>query len=139
MMKIRYRIIPLLLYLGLIFFISSRPNLRPPGVDIFLMDKMIHFMEYFILGVLLFVGIGRAIIQSKFGTFVFLFAVGSSVGALDEMFQSYIPGRNSSIYDFFADTIGVGTGLGIAFLWYTRRRCNSKSSDKLNSGGRLAQ
>jgi VanZ family protein len=139
MMKIRFRIIPLILYLGLIFFVSSRPNLRPPGVNIFLMDKMIHFMEYFILGVLLFEGIGRAMIQPKFGAFVFLLAVGSSIGALDEMFQSYIPGRNSSIYDFFADTMGVGAGLGIAYLWSMRRRPNPKSGDKLHSGGRLAE
>lgn len=134
-MKIRFRIVPLLLYLGLIFFMSSRPYLRAPGVDFFLGDKMIHFMEYFILGVLLFEGIGRAIIQSKLKTFVFLLAVGSSIGALDELFQSYIPGRHSSIYDFFADMAGVGAGLGITFLWSMRRRSNPGSGNKLHAGG----
>lgn len=134
-MKIRYRIIPLLLYLGLIFFVSSRPNLRPPGVDIFLMDKIIHFMEYSILGVLLFDSIGRAMIQSKFGTFIFLLAVGSSIGALDEIFQSYIPGRHMSIYDYIADTLGVAAGLGIAFLWNMRKKSGPNSSHRLHSGG----
>lgn len=134
-MKNFYRILPLILYLGLIFFISSRPNLKPPGVDFFLMDKMIHFVEYAILGVLLFDGIGRATIRSNFGSFVFLLAVGSSVGALDEIFQSYIPGRMMSIFDYLADTIGVAAGLSLAFLWTMRRSSGPKRRVDLRSGG----
>ncbi len=135
MMKNFYRILPLILYLGLIFFISSRPNLKPPGVDFFLMDKMVHFVEYAILGVLLFDGIGRAIIRSNFGSFVFLLAVGSSVGALDEIFQSYIPGRMMSIFDYLADTIGVAAGLSLAFLWNMRRSSAAKRRVDLHPGG----
>jgi VanZ family protein len=134
-MKNFYRMLPLILYLGLIFFISSRPNLKAPGPDFFLLDKLVHFMEYSLLGVLLFRGIGKAMIQSKFGTFVFLLAVGSSVGALDEIFQSYIPGRIMSIYDYLADTLGVTAGLIVAFLWNSHRRAGSKRSVNLHSEG----
>jgi VanZ family protein len=135
MMNKRYRLVLLLLYTGMIFFLSSRPNLKPPGVDFFLMDKMIHFVEYTILGVLLFEGIGRTIMRSRLFGFLFLFAVGSSVGALDEMFQSYIPGRNMSIYDYIADAIGVAAGVSLALLWKLRRTSVSKGSVGPRSGG----
>jgi hypothetical protein len=128
-MRNRYRIIPLVLYTGMIFFLSSRPYLKAPGIDLFLMDKVIHFVEYTILGVLLFAGIGRAVMRSRIFGFLFLLAVGSSIGALDEMFQSYIPGRNMSIYDFLADTMGVAAGVSLALLW--RRWRSSASSERI--------
>ena len=30
-----------------------------------------------------------------------------AVGASDEIFQSFVPGRDSSVYDFLADSGGV--------------------------------
>jgi VanZ family protein len=135
MMKNRYHIVLLVLYTGMIFFVSSRPNLKPPGVDIFLMDKIIHFVEYAILGVLLFEGIGRTIMRSGIFGFLFLLAVGSSIGALDEIFQSYIPGRHMNINDYFADTLGVAAGLSLAMLWKMRRTSRSKRRTGLDSRG----
>jgi VanZ family protein len=29
------------------------------------------------------------------------------VGSFDEFYQSFVPGRDSSVYDLLADTIGV--------------------------------
>jgi VanZ family protein len=40
-----------------------------------------------------------------------LVALGASVGALDEVYQSYVPGREMSVYDWYADIIGVTLGL----------------------------
>jgi VanZ family protein len=135
MMKNRYQLVLLVLYTGMIFFVSSRPHLKPPGVDIFLMDKIIHFVEYSILGVLLFEAIGSMVMRSRLFGFLFLLAVGSSIGALDEMFQSYIPGRNMSIYDYLADTIGVAAGVSLVLLWRLRRASTSNGRIDLRSGG----
>ncbi len=114
MTQSRLKIIPLLLYLVLIFFLSSRPHLHPPGSQLKHIDKFAHVVEFFILGVLLFEGIGRGVSRWKLGTALFLFAVGASIGALDEIFQSYIPGREMSVYDWIADAVGVGAGAGFA-------------------------
>lgn len=37
-------------------------------------------------------------------------------GALTELVQLAVPGRSASPYDFLADTIGAGLGLGLAWL-----------------------
>jgi VanZ family protein len=112
----RLRIFTLILYVLLIFFVSSRSGITPPGPDFVMKDKLAHFGEYFILGLLLFAGIGWTVSRSGFITFLFLFAVGVSVAALDELLQSYIPGRNMDLYDWFADAAGVAAGVGLGIL-----------------------
>ncbi len=112
----RLRIFTLILYVLLIFFVSSRSGITPPGPDFVMKDKLAHFGEYFVLGLLLFVGIGWTVSRSGLITFLFLFAVGVSVAALDELLQSYIPGRNMDLYDWFADAAGVAVGVGMGIL-----------------------
>ena len=120
----RLRTFTLILYVLLIFFVSSRSGITPPGPDFVMKDKLAHFGEYFVLGLLLFAGIGWTVSRSGFITFLFLFAVGVSVAALDELLQSYIPGRNMDLYDWFADGAGVAVGVGMGILTSlgTRRR-----------------
>jgi VanZ family protein len=101
------------LYVSLIFFVSTRPGIHPPGPDFPLKDKVAHFTEYLVLGILLFSGIGWTVSRSKAATFLFLFAVGVSIAALDELLQSYIPGRTMDINDWIADAVGVAAGVGL--------------------------
>jgi uncharacterized protein YfiM (DUF2279 family) len=100
-------------YIVLIFTLSSIPSLRAPGPEFLPKDKIAHFVEYSILGVLLFKGIGWTVTPSRAATFGFLFAVGASVGALDELYQSFVPGRMMSIFDWYADALGVAVGCGV--------------------------
>jgi len=112
------RILPVVVYVLLIFFVSTRPNLKPPGPEFPLKDKAAHFSEYCLLGVLLFRGIGWTASRHRPTTFLFLLSVGASVGAMDEIIQSYVPGRSMSIYDWLADFSGVA--LGVAVFVFTR-------------------
>lgn len=41
-------------------------------------------------------------------------------GVLDELYQGMIPGRNSTLGDWLADTFGAVIGC-VLFLWYRRR------------------
>jgi VanZ family protein len=66
-----------------------------------------------ILGVLISSGIGRLAVRSKIGTFLFFFAIGTSIAALDEVLQSYVPGRRMDVFDWIADTLGVVLGVGL--------------------------
>lgn len=109
----RLRKIALFVYLALIFAASSIPSLAPPGPDFVLKDKVTHFIEYSILGALLFKGIGWQVSSSRLATFGFLVAVGASVGALDELYQSFIPMRVMDLYDWVADLLGVAVGVGV--------------------------
>jgi VanZ family protein len=104
--------LPVLVYVTLILALSSRQNLQPP-IQFFLSDKVLHAIEYLILGVLLAravrasLRIGRPIV-----TALLALSCGIVVGTADELYQSYIPGRESSAFDLLADT----TGLAIAQL-----------------------
>jgi VanZ family protein len=111
----------LILYVLLIFFVSSRPYLQPPGPDFKLKDKVAHLAEYTVLGALLFGNIRWMVSRSRLTTFLFLFAIGVSVAALDEMFQGYIPGRRTDITDWLADAVGVALGI-IVLMRLARRR-----------------
>jgi len=112
----RLRILPLILYVLLIFFVSSRSGITPPGPDFIMKDKLAHVAEYSILGLLLFLNIGWAVSRSRIVTFLFLFAVGVSIAALDELLQSYIPGRHMSLFDWLADAVGIAAGVGFGVL-----------------------
>jgi VanZ family protein len=112
----RLRILALILYVLLIFFVSSRTSITPPGPDFVMKDKLAHFGEYFVLGLLLFGGIGWTVSRSRLMTFLFLFAVGTSVAAMDELLQSYVPGRHMDLFDWVADTAGIAAGVAIGVL-----------------------
>ncbi len=113
MSRHRRPVLFVLAYVLLIFAGSSIPSLTPPGPEFLPKDKIAHFSEYFILGVLLFKGVGWTVSRHREATFGFLFAVGASIGALDEIYQSFIPGRTMSIFDWMADAIGVACGCGV--------------------------
>jgi len=116
----RLRLLLLVAYVLLIFFASSRPYLSSPGPDFPMKDKVVHATEYAILGLLLYGGIRFSASRSRVVTFFFLLAVGLSIGALDELFQGYIPGRRTDFYDWVAD--GVGLSLMIGTMVFTARR-----------------
>jgi VanZ family protein len=119
------------MYVLLIFFVSSRQNIDPPGPEFEFKDKLAHFGEYFVLGFLLFGGIGWTMSRSKLTTFLFLFAVGVSIAAFDELLQSYIPNRTMDIYDWFADAVGVAAGVGLCVVagFGARRRERREAGD----------
>ncbi|UCD18589.1 MAG: VanZ family protein [Candidatus Zixiibacteriota bacterium] len=116
---IKYHI-PAAAYAVLIIILSSLPSLNPPQVNIAGIDKVAHFLEYAILAVLVFRSFShispRLQIRLTFVLsllFVFVFA------ALDEFYQSYIPGRQSDVYDMLFDVLG--SSIILFYLWYRRR------------------
>jgi VanZ family protein len=111
--------LPVLVYLTVIFSLSAQPNLRPP-VRFRNSDKLYHLLEYGGLGLLL----GRALRASvgagpALAVVAAALVLGSLVGAADETFQRSIPGRDSSVLDWAADTAGVALAQGF-ILWLAR-------------------
>lgn len=112
--------LPVLAYVILIFSLSSIPNLAPP-FHFRNSDKMVHVMEYSILGFLLTRAL-RTIPawQGAAAGAGLALLIGSAVGALDEIFQKGTPGRESSPFDWIADTLGLTLAF-LLYLWYQRR------------------
>lgn len=131
----RLKILTLIMYVLLIFYLSTRSTLYPPGPDFALKDKLAHFLEYSVLGLLLFRGIGWTVSRSKIPTFLFLFAVGVSVAALDELLQSYVPHRNMDLFDWFADATGVAAGVVVGMAIGLANRRKKTSAARGNTSG----
>lgn len=106
--------LPVLAYVSLILVVSAQPGLQPP-VHFRNSDKLAHLLEYGLLGLLLVRAL-RASLPVRSWTFVTLLALGLGlgVGAGDEVFQSFVPGRDSTVFDWLAD----GAGLTFAQLAY---------------------
>lgn len=71
-------------------------------------DKLVHGGLYLILGLSLAWGKART---GSGVPVVVLLLMGVGYGALDEWHQSFVPGRDVSVGDWVADSIGVMLGL----------------------------
>ena len=99
--------LPVIVYVAIIFILSAQPNLSPP-FHYQNSDKLMHLLEYGGLGLLLV----RALWatrphRSALFVVTVTIAIGMAVAGADETFQSFIPGRDSSVFDWFADSCGL--------------------------------
>ncbi|MBP9854883.1 MAG: VanZ family protein [Candidatus Omnitrophica bacterium] len=97
---------PVILYSGIIFYVSSINDLAAPPTIAF-SDKLCHLIEYGLFGLLL----ARAVNNTKPGMDQWTLIVISLVGALlyglsDEFHQSFVPGRSVELFDLLADALG---------------------------------
>jgi len=104
--QLRYWL-PVYLYAFAIFLSSHQSRLEIP-IRIIGIDKVLHFIAYGVLTVLIY----RACRKSQK---VFIFQKAYFISALcsilygfsDEFHQFYIPGRQTSEWDFIADALGA--------------------------------
>lgn len=98
-----------LLWMGLIFFLSSQPHLPhyPSLLIDLLLKKLAHLLEYVVLAMLLYRAMG-----SK--GFWWALLAGGLYALSDELHQSFVPGRNAELLDLAFDTLGVALGLYMA-------------------------
>lgn len=129
MLQNRRRLLPVIFYVVLIFAVSSIPSLTAPGPGFVPKDKIAHTIEYFVLGVLLFKAVGWTVTTSRVAAFAFLFTIGVSIAAIDEIYQSFVPGRMMSVWDWCADALGVALGVGV-FVFRPKTRSTQPGIDK---------
>lgn len=105
---------PLLCYSALIFYLSHQSD-PTQGVSIPVSDKVLHFIEFAVLGFLAVRAFCYPLLKDSWHVSVAL-SVAYSVlyAAFDEWHQSFIPGRIASGGDLVADTSGALLGI---FLW----------------------
>ncbi len=76
-------------------------------------DKIKHFAAFFFLGTLM-----CYVTTSPrwFRRFFTIGLVGMAYGAIDELTQGFVPGRDPSFFDFLADTAGVWAAIGLYLI-----------------------
>lgn len=76
-------------------------------------DKVVHVIAYAVLGVLVRSGLGPGLHRPLVATCATVLIV-TAYGAVDEVHQSFVPGRSPSVADGIADAVGaiLGAWLG---------------------------
>lgn len=91
-------------YALLIFYLSSQEPEAIPVPQLFpYQDKVMHIAEYSPLGWLSL----KAFIPLTPAAFLASIGFSLAYAASDEMHQSFVPGREMSIMDWFADAVGI--------------------------------
>jgi VanZ family protein len=72
-------------------------------------DKLLHALEYAVLGGLLVPALRAAGLGSR-GAVLAAVTLASLYGASDEFHQSFVPGRDADVLDWVADTLGASAG-----------------------------
>jgi len=103
----------MLLYLLTIIVASSIPGNSLPTIIILSPDKLLHMAEYGILGFLVFMSF------KKMRAPIFIGVI--SFAVFDELWQSMIPGRMSSVYDVIADVLGFLIVI-VTMVYFTRKK-----------------
>jgi VanZ family protein len=99
---------PVLAYAALIFFLSSLSRLPEAVPAFFGFDKIAHFIEYYFFGWLIyraFTSSGRR--RDRRYALLMTLLIGAAYALSDEWHQSFVPGRDASLWDVLFDTAGV--------------------------------
>jgi VanZ family protein len=106
------------------FFLALFPGSEMPDFLFFgviPLDKVIHFVEYFIFTFLLIIGIYKQFGGPSFRLNLYAIAMLIALGFsfFLEFIQLAIPGRNFEILDLLANATGIVFGRFIFFLIYS--------------------
>lgn len=105
---------PVCAYAALIFFLSSQshPEDNLPAFLFDFSDKVVHGIEYAVLGMLCYRALrGGSVVSWRQHVIPMAILLASLYGASDEIHQSFVPFRDSSWLDWVADTIGAAIGI----------------------------
>jgi len=108
--------LPVLVWAGLIFILSSIPHLESGLKQDFLLRKIAHILEYAILTFLLLRASGfknsKSIVLAAI--IAFLYALS------DEYHQTFVLGRRGRVEDVIIDSIGILIASLVWYHWYQK-------------------
>ncbi len=116
------------MWVAVVFAMPNVLSLSGSGPDLpRSFDKVIHFIEYAVLALLIYWGLVQQAKHERLLTFCAVVFAGMAIGALDEFIQYFIPHRDSSIMDWLSDAAGilVGTALvTVRSVWAARKKAS---------------
>jgi VanZ family protein len=92
-----------------IWYLSSQSTLPIPMLFT-LQDKLMHMVAYGTLGFLLMGARQWPVLPFPAGTWLGVCAVCGLYGVVDEIHQSFVPGRDADVFDVCADVTGALLG-----------------------------
>lgn len=109
--------VPFVVACAAIWWVSSheRPPL-PSSLGFLGSDKLLHACAYAVLAALASIDAWRAPESARRARFVAAFLATAAYGIVDEVHQSFVPGRDATVADAVADAFGAAIG-----VWLTAR------------------
>ncbi len=117
--RLENRYLPALAWAVAITIVSSIPYLSTPNAKFGYVDKIAHFCEYFILGLLTAHAVRGFRVPLRI--FAVSAALASLYGVLDELHQLIVPGRSVEAWDMIADVLGAVLASALYVSRYQRR------------------
>lgn len=106
----------------LIFVLSSLPKIPTIPTGFRPIDKVAHFVEYSVFGLLLAGAFAHSSAHRLVRrSLVMAGILGVAYAVLDEFHQKFVPGRFASVEDAIADALGVIVGLFVYLQWHRRQ------------------
>lgn len=149
------RWVPAAGWMGMIFYMSSQPGgesgafskmvlefLASWGLDLraffgdhafWVIRKMAHFTEYFILYFLMWLALGSLTQWPRKALVAFFVTV--LYACADEFHQLFVPNRVGDVLDVAIDSLGAAFGMGLTFVWvwFKRKRAHAPVSSAIQS------
>ena len=101
--------VPVAVFILLLSVASGRSD--PPEVPVW--DKLMHVAAYGVLGVLAMRAFHGGAGRLRWGASLAAVALTVGYGAIDEVHQSFVPGRDPSGWDVMADFVGAMAAVGV--------------------------
>ena len=117
--------LPVALYTGLIWWLSSHVLDIPIIAQVPLRDRGVHMVEYGALAGLIAHAVQVTWPNRGLRGALFAVLLAVALGLLDEVHQLFVPGRSGEILDLVADTAGACVAVGIYAAFTTSRVATS--------------
>jgi len=126
------------LWAGMIFYLSSIPNLSSGLEADFILRKFAHIFVYFILTVLVFYALWGKQKASKdvLKTSLLAFCLSFLYALSDEYHQTFVFGRSGSLKDVLINLVGVGLAV---FLLNKFKFIPGSKNKKQSKDGKIRQ
>ncbi len=111
---------PVLFYGAIIVYLSSQssPSQYLPSFSFPMSDKLLHGLEYGMLGILLYRAFHQTI--GSIGSMSLAIVCAVAFGISDEIHQWFVPNRQADLLDLLADTLGA-TLFILAWVFLTKK------------------
>ena len=106
--------------MALLFYLSHQPALHTPML-FSAQDKVLHAGVYALLGLLLLTAQPRPAQGYSWKQVSISVLIASLYGLSDEIHQHFVPGRNSDVLDWIADSVGALIAVSL-LAWVDRKR-----------------
>ncbi|MFA5350633.1 MAG: VanZ family protein [Candidatus Omnitrophota bacterium] len=115
--------LPVTAWAVFIFYLSSIPDLKSSFEFDFILRKIFHVVEYFILAWLLYRAFAGSFDNINIPRlFIYPTAISFLYAISDELHQSFVPSRNCSILDLLIDAMGILIFYIINIFVFRRKR-----------------